>query len=125
MATKKDLRSYFNAAIKKKNNDTFSLPEVIASATNEVSQAEVDMARTQIKKQVMNKKSYQAVPEKVKIEFGRYAALNGTKAALKRFSQIYSKYDLKRTSANSWKSKVKEKRENSLARQSGAGRPNL
>ena len=67
----------------------------------------------------MQRKSYQVVPEKVKIEVGRYAALNGTKAALKRYSKIYPKYDLKRTSVNSWKSKIKDKKENSLAKRSG------
>ena len=56
------------------------------------------MAREQVKKQVMQRKSYQVVPEKVKIEVGRYAAFNGTKAALKRYSKIYPKYDLKHTS---------------------------
>ena len=72
----------------------------------------------------MQRKSYQVVPEKVKIEVGRYAALNGTKAALTRYSKIYPKYDLKRTtSVNSWKSKIKDKKENSLAKRSG--RPNL
>ena len=68
------------------------------------------MAREQVKKQVMQRKSYQVVPEKVKIEVGRCAALNGTKAALKRYSKIYPKYDLKRTSVNSWKSKIKDKK---------------
>ena len=81
------------------------------------------MAREQVKKQVMQRKSYQVVPEKVNIEVGRYAALNGTKAALKRYSKIYPKYDLKLTSVNSWNSKIKDKKENSLAKWSG--RPNL
>ena len=81
------------------------------------------MAREQVKKQVMQRKSYQVVPEKVKIEVGRYAAVNGTKAVLKRYSKIYPKYDLKHTSVNSWKSKIKDKKENSLAKRSG--RPNL
>ena len=68
------------------------------------------MVREQVKKQVMQRKSYQVVPEKVKMEVGRYTALNGTKAALKRYSKIYPKYDLKRTSVNSWKSKIKDKK---------------
>ena len=101
MASKKDLRSYFIgfSEKKKKKDSTVSISEIIVSETSDGSQAEVDMAR----EQVMQRKSYQVVPEKVKIEVGRYAALNGTKAALKRYSKIYPKYDLKRTSVNSWK----------------------
>ena len=125
MASKKDLCSYFNVVSEKekKKHSAVSISEIIVSETSDVSQAEVDMAREQVKKQVMQRKSYQVVPEKVKIEVGRYAALNGTKAALKRYSKIYPKYDLKRTSVNSWKSKIKDKKENSLAKRSG--RPNL
>ena len=125
MASKNDLCSYFNVVSekKKKKDSAVSISEIIVSETSDVSQAEVDMAREQVKKQVMQRKSYQVVPEKVKIEVGRYAALNGTKAALKRYSKIYPKYDLKRTSVNSWKSKIKDKKENSLAKRSG--RPNL
>ena len=125
MASKRDLRSYFNVVSekKKKKDSAVSISEIIVSETSDVSQADVDMAREQVKKQVMQRKSYQVVPEKVKIEVGRYAALNGTKAALKRYSKIYPKYDLKRTSVNSWKSKIKDKKENSLAKRSG--RPNL
>ena len=112
MASKKDLRSYFNVVgeKKKKKDSAVSISEIIITKTSDVSQAEVDMAREQVKKQVMQRKSYQVVPEKVKIEVGRYAALNGTKAALKRYSKIYPKYDLKRTSVNSWKSKIKDKK---------------
>ena len=125
MASKKDLRSYFNVVSEKKKekDSAVSISEIIVSETSDVSQAEVDMAREQVKKRVMQRKSYQFVPEKVKIEVGRFAALNGTKAALKRYSKIYPKYDLKRTSVNSWKSKIKDKKENSLAKRSG--RPNL
>ena len=120
MASKKDLRSYFNVVSERKKKDSaVSISEIIVSETSDVSQAEVDMAREQVKKQVMQRKSYQVVPEKVKIQGGRYAALNGTKAALKRYSKIYPKYDLKRTSVNSWKSKIKDKKENSLAKRSG------
>ena len=84
MASKKDLRSYFNVVSekKKKKDSAVSISEIIVSETSDVSQAEVDMAREQVKKQVLQRKSYQVVPEKVKIEVGRYAALNGTKAAL-------------------------------------------
>ena len=125
MASKKDLRSYFNVVSekKKKRDSAVSISEIIVSETSDVSQAEVGMTRQQVKKQVMQRKLFQVVLEKVKIEVGRYAALNETKAALKRYSKIYPKYDLKRTSVNSWKSKIKGENENSLAKRSG--RPNL
>ena len=123
MASKKDLRSYFNVVSekKKKKDSAVSISEIIVSESSDASQAEVDMAREQVKKQVMQRKSYQVVPEG-KNRVGRYAALNGTKAALKRYPKIYPKYDLKRTSVNSWKSKIKDKKENSLVKRSG--RPN-
>ena len=125
MASKKDLRCYFNVVSekKKKKDSAVSISEIIVLETSDVSQAEVDMAREQFKKQVTQRKSYQVVPEKVKIKVGRYAAFNGTKTALKRYSKIYRKYDLKRTFVNSWKSKIKDKKENSLAKRSR--RPNL
>ena len=74
MASKKDLRSYLNVVSekKKKKDSAVSISEIIVSETSDVSQAEVDMAREQVKKQVMQRKSYQVVPEKVKIEVGRW-----------------------------------------------------
>lgn len=81
------------------------------------------MAREEVKKQVSKRKKYQTVSEKLKLEIGRFAALNGTRAALKRFTKIYPKYDLKRTSINSWKGKCKSKKQSSLLKRSG--RPNL
>ena len=89
MASKKDLRSYFNVVSekKKKKDSAVSISEIIVSETSDASQTEVDMAREQVKKQVMQRKSYQVVPEG-KNRVGRYAALNGTKAALKRYPKI-------------------------------------
>ena len=68
----KDLRSYFNVVSekKKKKDSAVSISEIIVSEISDVSQAEVDKAREQVKKQVMQRKSYQVVPEKVKIEGG-------------------------------------------------------
>ena len=95
---------------KKKKDSAVSISEIIVSETSDISQAEVDMVREQVKKQVMQRKSYQVVPEKVKIKVGRYAALNGTKAALKRYSKIYLKNDMKRTSVNFGSQKLKTKK---------------
>ena len=64
MASKKDLRSYFNVVSEKKKNSAVSISEIIVSETSDVSQAEVDMSREQVKKQVMQRKSYQVVPDK-------------------------------------------------------------
>jgi len=71
----------------------------------------------------MQRKSYQTIPEKVKSEVGTYAALNGTKAALKKYAKTYPKFELKRQTVNSWKSKIKTNKGGSLSKQSG--RPNL
>ena len=86
MASKKDLRSYFNVVSekKKKKDSAVSVSEIIVSETSDVSQAEVDMGREQVKKQVIQRKNYQVVPEKVKIEVGRHAAL-------KEFHVTYTK----------------------------------
>ena len=46
-----------------------------------------------------------------------------TKAAVTRYSKIYPKYNLKRTSLNTWKSKSKNSKESTLAENSV--RPNL
>lgn len=84
MASKKDLRSYFQISNESKNKkNVVSIPEIIVSETNDASQAEVDMAKQQVKKQALQRKTYQNVPEKVKIEVGRFAAANGTKEAIK------------------------------------------
>ena len=50
------------------------------------------------------------------------AAIYGTKAAINRFSKIYAKFYLKRTTVNAWKEKLK-KDFLSLTREKG--RPNL
>ena len=70
-------------------------------------------------KRYRERPTYQNVPEKVKIEVGRFAAANGTKEAIKRYSKIYPKYNFKRTSVNSWKGKIKTKKESCLAKRSG------
>ena len=58
MASKKDLRSYFNIVSekKKKKDSAVSISEIIVSETSDVSQAEVDMAREQVKKTSYAKK---------------------------------------------------------------------
>ena len=126
MASKKDLRSYFATVQNKQKvveKKSVGIREMIVSETNVANNADVDMARSEVKKQVKHRQKYQTVPGKVKIEIGRYALLHGTQAALKKFSKIHPKYDLKRTSINTWKEKCKTKKESALEKLSG--RPTL
>ena len=58
------------------------------------------MAKEQVKKLEAKRNNYQNVPENVGREAGRFAWVNGTKAAINRYSRIYPKYGLKRTSVN-------------------------
>ena len=80
-----------------------SVSEVINSASDDVSRAEVELAKEEVKKSVTVRKDYQNAPEKVRKEVGKYALINGTKAAVNKFSKIYPKYKSKRTSVNTWK----------------------
>ena len=57
-----------------------------------------------IKKQVVKPaKHYDNIPSKIKQEVGSYSLTHGTKAAIDRFSKIYTKYSLKGTTVNEWK----------------------
>ena len=59
MASKKDLRSYFQISNESKNKkNVVSIPEIIVSETNDASQAEVDMAKQQVKKQALQRKTF-------------------------------------------------------------------
>ena len=58
------------------------------------------MTKEQVKRQVAKRKIYKHLPEKVRKEVGRFALVNRTKAATNRYSKLYPKYDLKRTSVN-------------------------
>lgn len=127
MASKKDLRDYFTSSSKstKKGNGKKSLctQEVIVAETNVATKADVDIAKLEVKKLVKQRSKYQSIPGKVKEEIGKFALKNGTQAAQKKFSKIYPKYDLKRTSINSWKVKCKNTKSASLDKR--MGRPNL
>ena len=58
MASKKDLRSYFNdvSEKKKKKDSAGSILEIIVSETSDISQAEVDMARDKLKNKLCKEK---------------------------------------------------------------------
>ena len=123
MASKRDVRSYFSAKENESKPSRISIPEIIITATDNASQAQVDMAKEEVKKESAKRKKYQNVPEKVRQEVGRYALIHGTKATVDKYSKIYPKYDLKRTSINTWKTKCKSNKEKTRIKKSG--RPNL
>ena len=77
------------------------------------------MAKEEVKKESAKRQKYQNVPQKVRREVGRYVLIHGTKAAVDKYSKIYPKYDVKRTSVNICKTKCKGNKENTLIEQSG------
>ena len=91
MASKTDLQSYFKKI--DSNNETSSsrqkAPRLFQSASNIITgEAEIQYVK------------YSNVPSKIKEEMGRYALIHGTKSAIDRFSKVYTKYSLKRTTVN-------------------------
>ena len=110
MASKRDVRSYFSAKENESKRSRISIPEII-------------MAKEEVKKESVKRQKYQNVPEKVRKEVGRYALIHGTKSIVDKYSKIYPKYELMRTSVNTWKTKCKSNKENTLIKKSG--RPNL
>ena len=51
------------------------------------------------------------IPLRVKFEVGKYALINGMKAALKLFSSKYPQYEFKRVTINNWKKKILKNQE--------------
>ena len=87
MAPKKDVRSRFSAKENESKRSRISIPKITTIATDNASQAEVDMAKEEVNKESAKRQKYQNVPEK-----------DRTKAAVDNYSKSYSKYDLKHTS---------------------------
>ena len=50
MASKRDVRSYFNGKENESKRARISIPEIIITATDNASQTEVDMAKEEVKK---------------------------------------------------------------------------
>ena len=130
MASKTDLRPYF----KKVDSDYETLtssqktPRLFQSASNITDEAEVQYVEKEVKKQVEKSTvKYSNVPSKIKEEIGSYALIHGTKSAIDRFSKVYTKYSLKRTTVNGWKESCKKKKTNHqpIAPIQRKGRPNL
>ena len=66
------------------------------------------MAKEEVKKESTKRQKYQNVPpEKVRKEVGRYALIHGTKAAIDKYSKIYPKHKIKRTSVIHGKKNVR------------------
>ena len=123
MALKRDIRSCFSAKGNESKRSRISVPEIVITATDIASQAEVKMSKEEFKKESFKRKTHQNVPEKVRKEFGRYGLIHWTKAAVDKYSKIYPNYDLNCTSVNTWKKKCKNNKDNTLVKKSG--RPNL
>ena len=107
MSSKTDLRAYFerrstgsDGPAKKKNLN----PEIIASPTEHVSRAEIEM--DEVEKSTF-RQSYSNMPKHIPMEVGKYVLAHSTKDALAKFSKQYPKYTFKRTSINSWKASFK------------------
>ena len=90
MTSMRDLRSYFSINEDVIQDSRISIQEIISSAFDEVSQAEVDIAKAEAKKQEAKRNNYQHILEQVRKEVGKYALVNGT-IAIDRYSKIYSK----------------------------------
>ena len=112
MASKTDLRSYFKK-IDSNNETSSSSQKLFQSASNITGEAEIQYVEQEVKKQVAKSTvKYSNVPSKIKEEIGRYALIHGTKSAIDRFSKVYTKYSLKRTTLNGWKESCKKKKNN-------------
>ena len=60
------MRSYFSAKENESKRSRISIPEIIITATDNASQAEVDIAKEEVKKESTKRQKYQNVPEKVR-----------------------------------------------------------
>ena len=130
MASKADLRSYFKKI--DSNNETSSssqkAPRLFQSASNiNTGELEIQYVEQEVKKEVAKSTvKYSNAPSKIKEEIGRYALIYGTKSAIDRFSKVYTKYSLERTTVSGWKESCKKKKNHQpIAPIQGKGRPNL
>ena len=108
--SKTDLRAYFKCratgsdgpGAKKKNPN----PEIIASATEHVNRAEIEMVMDEVEKST-SRQNCNNIPKHIHMEVGKYALAHSTKDALAKFSKQYPKYTFKRTFINSMKASFK------------------
>ena len=93
ISSKTDLRAYFkrratgsDGSVAKKKNPN---PEIIASATEHVNTAKIEMVMNEVEKSTA-RQSYNNIPKHIRMEVGKYA--HSTNHALAKFSKQYPKY---------------------------------
>ena len=110
MSSKADLRAYFKSRATGSDGPTAKKeipnPELIASATEHVNRVEIEVVMDEVEKSTALK-SYNKIPQHVRMEVGKYALGHITKDAFAKFSKQYPKYAFKRTSINAWKASFK------------------
>ena len=126
MASKRDLRSYFVTTDNTNKEISSSIQKVsliIQSSPDITGETEIQYIGQESKKQVAKPaKHYNNIPSKINQEIGSYALIHGTKAAIDRFSKVYTKCSLKRTTVNEWKESCKKNYLHSIGK---TIRPNL
>jgi len=99
----KDIRTFL-----KGRKETDSAKLIKTASEDAVSQSEIILVENEVQKSTMPRQHYnKQVPEKMKREVGQYAVYHGASAAVKHFNQIYPNYVFRRTTVNSWKTKIK------------------
>ena len=90
MSSKTDLRAYFkrratgsDGSVAKKKNPN---PEIIASATEHVNTAKIEMVMDEVEKSTA-RQSYNNIPKHIRMEVGKYALAHSTKDAFAKFSK--------------------------------------
>ena len=125
-ASKTDLRSYFKRKAEESKPASkkvkLASPEIIVSASENVNPAEIEIAKDEVKKSV-RAEHYAIISENIRKEVGKYAMVNGTNAAIKKFAKLYPKFTFKRTAINTWKTKYQKNGNETVLK--SIGRPNL
>ena len=125
MASKTDLRSYFKRKAESKpasKKVKLASPEIIVSASENVNPAEIEIAKDEVKKSV-RAEHYAIISENIRKDVGKYAMVNGTNAAIKKFAKLYPKFTFKRTTINTWKTKYQKNGNETVLK--SIDRPNL
>ena len=125
-ASRRDLRSYFvktDNTNKETSSSSQKVTLVIQSSSNIPGETEIQYVQREIKNETAkHAKHYDNIQSKIKQETGSYALIYGTKATIDRFTKVYTKYSLKRTTINRSKERYKKNDLQSIRKR---GRPNL
>ena len=99
-ASKTDLRSYFKRKAEESKPASKKVkpasPEIIVSASENVNPAEIEIAKDEVKMS-LRAEHYAIISENIRKDVGKYAMVNGTNAAIKKFAKLYPKFTFKRT----------------------------